>query len=370
MAKKDLRAKGKEKSKEVSAVKKSRKTRELSSLKGKKPKESKKTCIGYSSEDYLVVIQGTKKSFGIAVGRNRLLLEKGVEDDETSETIDFEDSEVVANLGQTVAPGTSVFGFTVNTYEFTIVDKHWGKIHFYRKMKDDRELKYFKRMLKEVYDKLEELKATGFLPLNCIKVYQKKGKKVGCYRFNFKNGDSMDLMPEDFKDKKYNQYLLFHESAHGIWFRQVPKDIQVKWIDIYNDRINVFNGDKKKIRALAKEASVCEEGIQWYIKNECEGEDADLVRECLSYVKRVHKLNVKQLELYLEANGSDSIFKFWPKVADIGKPIPDISDYSMESYEEFFAEAFAYYMTGKKIPKDVKKLLKYTLKNLAKHYGD
>lgn len=41
----------------------------------------------------------------------------------------------------------------------------------------------------------------------------------------------------------------------------------------------------------------------------------------------------------------------------------------MESYEEFFAESFAYYMTGRKLPKDVKKLLKSTIKALVKDYG-
>lgn len=44
-------------------------------------------------------------------------------------------------------------------------------------------------------------------------------------------------------------------------------------------------------------------------------------------------------------------------------------EYSMESVEEFFAESFAYYMTKKSLPKDIKKEMQHTLKNLIKDYG-
>lgn len=333
----------------------------------KKEKKSKKKCIPYSSDDYLIVKQGSKHEFGTAIGKNKLLLEKGVESDDTSKTIDFEDSDVVGNFGPEVVPGTSAFGITMNPYEFSIEDKKWGTIHFYRKIKDDREMKYFKAMLKKVYDQLAKINATGFLPIT-TKVLPQKGKKAGWYNFNFKNGDSMGLLPVDFRDQEYNLYVLMHEAAHGIWFRQVPKDVQVKWIDVYEDRIKVHSADKKKLKRLATEAAGCAEGIGSYIKNECEGEDVDIMKECLAYVKRVHKLTSKQLEMYIEQNGTKSILKFWPKATDIGKPVPDVSEYATESYEEFFAETFAYYMTGKKLPKDVKKLLKSTIKALTKSY--
>lgn len=375
--KKNLR-KGKAKTTELSEVetKKKKKTKtpkvkgEKKSSKSKKSKavdKKKLSKIQYNSDDYLIVKEGAKYQFGTALGQNKLLLEKGVENDETAKTIDFEPEDVVANMGATIIPGTSAFGITMTPYEFSMEDKKWGTIHFYRKITDDREMKYFKAMLTKIHEKLAEIKATGFMPLT-LKILPQKGKKAGWYNYNTKNGDTLALLPIDFRDKEYNDYVLFHEAAHGIWFRQIPRDIQVKWIDIYEERINVHSADKKKLQRLAKEAAGCAEGIGSFIKNECEGEDIDIMKECIAYVKRVHKITQKQLELYIEQNGTKSILKFWPTSTDIGKPLPDVSEYAMESYEELFAESFAFYMTGRKLPKDVKKLLKSTIKALVKDY--
>ncbi len=357
------------KSVELSDLEKKKKKKKKSSAKGtsksSKTKE-KKDCIPYKSDDYLIIKIGAKYELGTSIGRNKLLLEKGVENDETSKTVPFEDSEVCANFGQSVPVGQTVFGIKLNPYEFTLSNKNWGDIHFYRKLDGKHDTKGFDRMLTTCWAKLHEIKATGFAPLT-MKIFAPKGKKVGMYK-RAKKGDELHLMPPDFKDREFCAYLLMHEAAHGVWFTQVPQDIQVLWIDSYHSRIKIHKADKKKLKRLAKDAANCAEGIGSFIKNECDGEDVEIMKECVAYVKRVHKITQRQLELYIQQNGTDSILKFWPKSTDIGKPVPDITEYAMESYEEFFAEAFAFYMTGKKLPKDVKKLLKKTFKNLTKNY--
>jgi len=349
------------------------KTQELSTIK-KKTKLTKKAktslanqgpSIKYSKDDYVIIKANGKYKLGTAFAKGRLLLEEGVEDDDTSITLDFEENDVVACLGKNPPVGKDAFGCKLEFYDQTFTDKHWGPIHFFRKIEDEREMKYLKQVLNKAYSVLSEHKASRFLPLTRTDLRMAKGKYAGMYSFNYKRGDKMTLRPVDMKDRKYMLYVIIHEAGHGVWYRCVPSDVKVIWTDLFHKRVRLHTSTEKQLKAMAK-ALVSYDDFKSYAKDECDEDDKKVLKEAFAYVKRVHKLNEKQLEALVKTKGGKAILDYWPKSADVGLVSPDVTEYSMESVEEFFAESFAYFLTKKSLPKDITKEMEHTLKNLIK----
>jgi hypothetical protein len=329
------------------------------------PNKKISTFISFNKDDYLVVDVGGKHKLGLAFTQSKLLLEEGVEEDDTSKTIEFERKDVRACLGQNPPPGFEVFKCKLEFYEQTYKDINWGPIHFFIKIKDPREMKYIKEVLDKSYSRLKDKRATGFLPLSRVDLRIPKGKYAGSYNFNTKKGDKITLRPQDLKDRSYLFYVIMHEAGHGVWFRCVPKDIKVKWILLFNKRVTVHETSSARLLSIAK-AMVSYETIKDFIKDECDSEDKEVVKEALAYIKRIHKLSPLQLEEIVQTRGKKSILNYWPKLANFGSVSPDTSEYAMESVEEFFAEAFAFYMTGKTLPKDISIGIEKTLKSLIR----
>ena len=352
------------------------KTTELADVKrkGKVTKKAKtalavkEPAIKFNKDDYLIVNVNGKYKLGTAFAKGRLLLEEGVEDDDTSQTIDFAPGDIVACLGKNPPIGKDAFGCKLEFYEQTFTDKNWGPVHFFRKIEDEREMKYLKQVLTKAHKVLEGHKATNFLPLNRIDLRVAKGKYAGTYHFNYKKGDKMTLRPVDMKDRDYMMYVVIHEAGHGVWYRSVPQDIRVKWTGLFHKRVRLHATTEKQLKSMAQ-ALVGYESFKSYAKDECDEDDKKVLKEAFAYVKRVHKLNEKQLEALVQTKGGKAILEFWPKSADVGLVSPDVTEYSMESVEEFFAESFAYFMTKKSLPKDIQKAMQYTLKHLIKDYG-
>jgi hypothetical protein len=219
---------------------------------------------------------------------------------------------------------------------------------------------------------LQENKCDGFAPL-VMRVYENTKStaakiEAGCYRFKPKGQDVLEITEIDFTDKDLTKYCLFHEAAHGVWFRQVPNDIRLEWIDCFNQRLEVVHNGQTSMERLRENLAAHEDGFSHFMKNECDEEEVKTIKEAFSYVKRIHKLSMKQVQDYVHSRGKKSLAKFWPSYSDIVKPDADITEYAMTNHEEFFAESVAHYLTGKKLPKDVKKLVKHTFKNLIKEY--
>tara|TARA_Y100001963_G_scaffold160259_1_gene269837 strand:+ start:6638 stop:7717 length:1080 start_codon:yes stop_codon:yes gene_type:complete len=354
------------------------KTTAVKSVEKTKPNKSKSAGnVPYSSDDYVIASINGKNKLGLIIGKNKFLPEEGAESD-TAETLKIEPSQVLCNLGKAPKRGITALGVKVNPYEFTIVDDFWGNIHFYitfktKKGKEDRRLRYFKKCLTNVQATLEKHGCTNFLPIT-MRVFENTKKsvakvKAGCYRYKPKGQDIMEINEVDFTDKDLTSYCLYHESAHGIWFRLVPNDIKLEWIDCFNQRLEVVHSNQKRMEQLCLELASHEDGFKHYMKNCCNDVyEFNTITEAFAYIKRIHKLSISQVQNYVESRGRNALTKFWPSYSDIVKPNADITEYAMTNHEEFFAEAFAHYFSGKTLPKDVKKLVKKTLKNLVNRH--
>lgn len=319
--------------------------------------------------DYVVINRGRKKTLCFILNpKSRTAVVESTLSTDDPEQFNYEDEDVVANLGQDPSNG-KVHGLTVEPYIKTISTKKYGPIEFYRKM-DRNETKAFQNALKSAYEIFKAESSVGFLPVSKIVVRPSQGKYAGSYKASVKGGEIRDevrFYPETFSDEIYNLYIICHEFAHGLWYRCVPHKLRSKWINLYQKRVTLSKITARHLEDLCKSLLDHSGGIADYRKEVADEEEKAVIKEVLSYFKKYHSMDVTSLDLLLGYD-SGSLVDMWPTAAMLSESKPDISVYSMKNPEEFFAEAVAYRMTSKKLPKDVEKALTATFQRCTAPY--
>lgn len=369
--------KKKKKAPEEKASKKSQTKKKKKKSSSDEPKE-KRQLIPYNKDSYVILDIDEKATLGYAFTKGKAMLEKGIEDEETVKTVKFEDSQVLACLGNSPKPGTSAFGITIHPYEKTMKVKGWGQIHLYLKMKN-RELRYLKECIENVMKVLKKHKATDFLPLAATKVYVPAKKEFAYSARNpTKNNpdaptDTFSLMPETFKEKEYLTSILYKGCAVGIWKHQVPEDIKARWVAMFSKRTEVHTVDQATLDSMHDNlVSYLEENPGAWVKdfksNVLEPEDAVILDSIFSKIKRIHYLSDKEILNVLKQRGVKKFSTYWPDSTDFSEQVADINEDSAKSVEALFINAFVYHVDGRSLPKDVSKLIVKTLKNLVRSY--
>lgn len=321
--------------------------------------------IQVSKEDYLVVKHNNRNKlvYVLNPGSCRGIVNESLATDEP-ENVEYEQEDILCNLGASPKPG-KIYGVNVNPFVKTIETKRFGPIHLFRNL-NDKEMKSLKKGMKRAYAKFEEHAVTRFLPLSKICVYPKRGKHAGMYYAKTKGDevtDWLDLYPETFEDAAFNEYMLCHEFAHGLWYRCVPSEIKVKWLALYQKRLHLSTVTGKDLEDLCEAVVKYGSGVRDYMKEVAGTEEKEgmILKEVLSYFKRYHRMSAQDVDAMLSYD-SEKFADMWPTAATLSEPFADISKYSLTSVEEFFAEAVAYFMVGFKLPKDVQKGLDATFK--------
>ncbi len=323
-------------------------------------KEKKKSVIPFSTEDYIQVenqgkkylIQVTKRSDEMCAGLNQKYYPY------VEEEIVFEKEDVLANYGRRPDKmGHEVFKASSRLHGI-------GEINFFMKVgsstKDE-----VKAAISKGYKALEKKRLVSFFPVN-FEVRPAKGKTLGYYNTNMKS--DLDTMGFRLGEAQDFAYCFYHEAAHGIWDRLVTRrSTKAKWITLYNEFIEVQSLSNKQIRNMFSDFQSTACNMTEYKESLKEDEASTLLlKEILSYIKKYHRLSIKELDILADEE-KKSIKALWPsdaisltKEKDTG-----ISLYATKSPVELFCESFAFYMTGKSLPKTVKKLMSKTLEQAA-----
>lgn len=283
------------------------------------------------------------------------------------EHVKIKEEHVRCNLGQQPLTGKA-FGIDIKPYITTIETEKYGPINIFRVL-EENELLRIKKALKEVCALYRQKANTFFLPLNAINIEPEKGKYAGSYRFRQKGTEALDAMylhPKSFLDIEYNKYVIAHEFAHGLWFRSINLNLRSKWLNLYQKRILLSNVTKEELKSICTEIVEYAGSMGDYVKEMGDDRLKLVLREVLSYFKRYHRMDQRTVELMIKEN-SPKIVDLWPTAAKLTEERPDISEYSLKNVEEFFAEAFANYVLGKKLPKDVQKGIDYTVSRLVNY---
>ena len=379
VAKKKKKKKGKKVSAEKAKDTKVKKKKKKKSKTDKAEKAVSANVVPYGKDNYVILDINGKKKLAIAFTKGKALLEDGIENEDTAETVSFEAGQVLACLGPNPEPGSSVMGVSINPYEGSLKVKGFGKINYYRKMKK-RELRYLKEVIEDCHAVLKKNKATDFLPLASMQVFTKFGKSEIGYKSKAatKNNpdaptDTFIIMPETLTEKTYLANLIYLLCSKAIWKHQIPDDIKARWVTLFSKRTEIHTVDQNLLDTMFTNLTdFLEEHPNAQVKdfaNEyLEDEDKAILTNIFDTVKRIHKLKTDELITVYRQKGKKSMVKFWPTSADFSEQIADIDEDSAKSVDNFFVSAFTYHLSGKSIPKDVAKLIQRTLKNMIRTY--
>ncbi len=333
----------------------------MSSKSEKKSKKEKTPTIAFSIGDYLTVdsqgkkylVTVTKKSDSMCAGVNQKHAPY------VEEEITFENDEVLANYG--VRPGRSGYEVHLTSSRLSGI----GELNFFVKL-SSAERDEIKDVVKKGHKALDKKSLASFFPLN-FEIRAGKGKALGYYSLDMKTDiDTMGFRMGELQDLTHTFY---HEAAHGIWERLVTKrSTKAKWISLYNEFIDVESLSTKHIRRMYEDFASMACSMTEYKASlkEDEGQEM-LLKEVLSYIKKYHRLSIKDLDILADSDDKKTIKKLWPNdaISLTKEKETGISLYSLKSPLELFCESFAFYMTGKGLPKTVKKLLSKTLQEGA-----
>lgn len=276
-------------------------------------------------------------------------------------------TEVILNLGPSPRPGR-VYGVDTSSLYVGYKDhKHFGPIHFFYKISKGQRKALF-TAFNRLYKRLEKLRLHNVVNDNIVyEVYSKNGggSMLGAYAIPKTEDVPSRLLfyPEKAPESDY-VYILAHELAHHLHatYCNTP-EINSAWIKLYNTSILQTPVDKELSANILNQLIESQERPSRFSRVGLV-EDADRLAYSwiMRCIKQTHGLSVKDLDQLAEAGFYEEIRNVWPSKVTPKKELnPIISTYACKNFRETFAEAFAFYLVGMKLPKDVTKLVERTI---------
>ncbi len=269
-------------------------------------------------------------------------------------------SNIIVNLGKAPMPGT-VYGVKIEPLYRRETTNTCGDILFFVDF-DDKLVARTKKSLIKTYKKLKA-KNLGGVPAE-IEIRKAEGKYAGYYSFLPKAENDVLCIKPNFEMMTPSDldYVIAHEYAHGIWFRMMRPDNIAKWIALYDKHMALTSVGEEDLQEVLNE--VTDAGsVRAYMK-ECDEETLLIVKAALRHIRSVHGVDRKHLDMLLRH--SHPIEEYWPEYVEFSEKNVMVSEYAQKSPEELFAEAFAFWFTGKNLPTEVRKLLDRSLSQLVK----
>ena len=278
----------------------------------------------YAKDDYLIIQIDRKKVLGLAFNTGKLLLEESATSDEPK-VVDFKPDQIICNLGPAPSVNGKVFGVSVEIYQRDLKARGWPKpINVYRNNLTDREANIFVKSMKKAHRILDEKASDNWMGcLTHITLKSNTSKMEGCYTMKTNNAgpqDTINFMPVDLTDSKYLTELILHEASHGIWYRQVPRDIKARWSALFNKRAIVQRIEQDDLDTLADViVEFVKQGSRFAqilkeLRNE-NPDEHDAFKEVISYVKKIHHIDKEELEA-LALTKPEKFKDLWPTVTD------------------------------------------------------
>lgn len=287
------------------------------------------------------------------------VVEKEKEVDGKSATVlNFEKGDVMAVLGKKPKVG-KVYGLNIEPLVRREHYNFWGDARIYNWF-DDEQLKMLKRALEEAYHVLKKQRVAGPFKVE-LEVRQPQGKFAGMYKHRPKaDTDILIIKPE--KAMEDLRYIIFHEYAHGIWYRMMTPRMRLQWVKLYHKYITLQEIKEKELKGILGDVESL--GSVRAFMRECDEETKVQMKEILKHIMNVHSLSVSHLEMLLE--DGESLSEYWPSNIEMSEKEVAITDYARKSPEEFFAETIAHKFDGRKVPKAVEELYTKTMSRLLK----
>jgi hypothetical protein len=273
-------------------------------------------------------------------------------------------STVILNLGDKPFPG-KVHGHDVSTlFTKRLTHDVFGDVFFFYRP-DKQVLTDLKESMNKVAERLKRQGLSFLLDGVIFEVLPYNGEKYAGMYMKSKNEkipNRMQIRPEIMPASEY-AYVWYHEIGHHLHlsFCTGSKKLNASWLKLFNTSIRVETIKKDKSQQLL-DALIGGEECPSDFKRGLDEEDALAFKWLIRTISQVNGLSIQDLDTLFEADMKDEITKVWP-VRNIPRKelAPIVSEYATVNFKELFAECFAFYMTKKKLPEPIVKLMERSI---------
>lgn len=254
--------------------------------------------------------------------------------------------EIIANLGDNPFLGR-VYGIKTPPWLSYKDVEPWGRVHFFRDM-PKKERKALINTLKDVGKEVVDLGLGSSLPIE-IHVRPREGAVAGMFTTG-RGADNTDLItyhPREFGGDLDMPYVIWHEDGHRIWYRLLDDETRAKWVKLYHSTVLLEGHAASDIADLYTEFNGSGQSIMDFYNAQDE-ENGAAFWAVITWILDWHSLKLPNLQLLLNEFPTD-LAKLWPEreLEAMDKELV-ISEYAKKSPEEFMAEAWAFYFSGRK----------------------
>lgn len=287
------------------------------------------------------------------VQKRALLCGKEEYDNNQINYVSFDDSDIVANLGANPTFGKA-YGLEIEIFHKHVKDPIFGDIFFFRRL-DSNDEKRLMKAFDYVGTKLKKLKIFPEHPIDNY-VKESRGKYAGCYKHKIKadTHDELLLFPKSFDQCRY---YIAHEVSHGIWWHGLDDVDKSRWIKAYSKNITLSKVTSDYLNDMRE--NLINTGRVSLFNKELSDDAKEVFKEIKAYIFKKHCLDGFNLNTLIAED--DDLTTYWPSPVVVSHKKVLISEYSLKNVYEFMAESFAYWLTGKKVPKSIESLIESTI---------
>lgn len=281
---------------------------------------------------------------------------------------------LLINLGKDPRAG-KVYGHDVgNLYRGKRVHPDFGTLYYMyapeKSLRDD-----FDKALTRAYKTLKQADLDFIVQTNTT-IWEIQpftgGKYAGMYKRSSnveKNPHRIQLKPEAKPEEATEEnakaawpYYIYHELGHHFHSEfMTGKKLNAQWVKLYNASIRVTDVPSEECEAMLNDL-LSQEDVPSAFKANLDEEKTAFYQNILKFIKREHGVSVKELDILFEADYKDEIRGVWPVNGLTKKDLePLVSEYGLVNYRELLADSFAFYLMGKKLPKQVQALMEKSI---------
>jgi hypothetical protein len=291
----------------------------------------------------------------------------------------------LVNLGPSPRPGT-VYGKDLSfLYRKSVQVPDYGDMHIFTSI--SKEIRSaFKTGASEVASLLKKHGIAEILNSGIVwQLVSKKtaGNYAGWYQPSklTKDGEasrpariSLTLDEETLKSSSIDNYsyVIAHELGHAVHLQTVKRieGLDEKWLRLYTDTVTPVKVPQSEVLKMRDELISSGAPFSGF-RSTLEEEKLDTFKVIVNEIRRTSRLSLRELDTLTQSeDAGDHIRRVWPASSVyLSKLSPLLTQYSLKNYHELFAETFAFYLLGKKLPSELSKLMERTLSKVRAAEG-
>ena len=285
---------------------------------------------------------------------------------------------LIANLGQNPVV-SSIGSCLTRSYIGAKTINDDLKVYFFYKPLNKEELKSIIDSFTSFYERVKannlvDALAGVYFSAHTGLTYPSSSSMLGCFEKQYNNicvfFDRLEL-----REDSSAVHTLLHEFAHYLHiYVYKQEELMTDWTEAFYKISSRAEVSEEKIKFFIEEFLISGQPLSIYMKNlDNENEDFTtlltdraLFKKYVSLSAKYYGLTYKDLVLFSKQDKFDLLEdilmdKITPITVRVINKAKSTSDYSTKNVKEFFAEAIAYYLEGKKLDKDLARLCERTL---------